>query len=79
MELADAISQSAMEAYRLETEGAPGLGVTVRDERATGSASYGPQWLGRYQQDIVRAFAVGVGLTTVMAMLISRLSGRRPD
>ncbi len=76
LELADVISQSAMEAYRLETEGAPGLGFTARSERATGSAHLRQQWLGRYQQDIVRAFAVGVGLTTMMALLISRLSGR---
>jgi len=72
-ELAEAIERSADEARQEERTGLVGAGALWR-ERGAGSP-----WLGRYQRDIVQAFAVGVGLTTMMALLISRLAPRRRD
>lgn len=78
-ELTQAIEQSAMEAHQREEERLAASGARSQDEHATGPAVFGPHWLGRYQRDIVQAFAVGVGLTTVMALLVSRLSGKHRD
>jgi len=79
-QLAGAIAAAAKAAPSEENrpEGQAGA-QREKQGRAAGPAAFGPNWLGRYQQDIVRAFAVGVGLTTMMALLISRLSGRRSE
>jgi tetratricopeptide (TPR) repeat protein len=63
---------------RPESEALPPSGQG-EEHKHLSSTLLGAHWLGRYQQDIVRAFAVGVGLTTMMALLISRLSGKRPE
>jgi tetratricopeptide (TPR) repeat protein len=72
-ELADAIAQAADHSIPGEA------GVRAQPRLGSTTVAVGARWLSRYQRDIMQAFAVGVGLTTVMALLIARLSGSRRD